>query len=225
MSGLPPVSSCMQLQIPSVSGAQFYTGSQKKCTVVSLGVGRDPNHQFYFLCLPFSLVILLSLHSFVGVALGSQTPHSILVCPAGSPGCSRGWFCSIPFLFLRSLSLSIDRRHSSWGCSCWSYQPAKTAGGQHSEERRSTQKGLTSSAIHTNLLLPGKSEGFQPFWEPQRIFLHLPTGGELGQTLDWIILKPSQPTNRFCSKDMCVELSKAKFKAVQPTDPIWKNLI
>lgn len=33
---------------------------------------------------------------------------------------------------------------------------------QHSEER-STQIGLTSSAIHTNLLLRGKSEEFQSF--------------------------------------------------------------
>ena len=58
-----------------------------------------------------------------------------------------------------------DTQADSW-CSCCSYQPVMATEWHHSEERRSTQKGLPSCAIGTTL--PGKkNEGFQPFENPK----------------------------------------------------------
>lgn len=103
-----------------------------------------------------------------------------------------------------------DTQADSW-CSCCSYQPVMATGWHRSEERRSTQKGLPSCAIDT--ALPGKNQGVSVFWEPQRIFLHLPTGGAIGQTLDWTIFIPPSPPTAGSVQKTCVQLSKANFKA------------
>lgn len=210
MSGLSPISYCIQPQNPRLylllcqdhNSIQEDTARRDAPQCVSLGLGKDPNHQFWFLCLPFLPVIFLSLHSFGRVVSGSQTPHSTILCLAGSCGfscCSRWWlrrFLLPALVVYQPLHQEEILKLDSW-CSCCSYQPVMGTGWHQSEKsEKFTERSTQLCNRHKPFL---EKTRVSVFWGPQRIFLHLPTGGAVGQMLDWTVLKPYQ----LCSEDLC----------------------
>lgn len=117
----------------------------------------------------------------------------------------------------QSLSTSPSRGATQVGADAVATSQPWLLAGINQEERRSTQEGLPSCAIATTSpsWKKKKTRRISAFWEAPRIFLHLPTGGAVGQTLAWTLLEPSQPTNsRLSVQNTHVQLGKANFKAV-----------
>lgn len=201
----------------TVSGPQFYTG--RHCLV---------HHGFSWAGERPKPLVLVPLPAFPPCDFSfspqcqqgcfrSQTPHSILLCLAGNCGfscCRRRWLCRflLPALVVYQPLHREEILKLTVGAAAVATSQSWLLGGII-QRKGEVHRGLPSCAIDTS---PSwKQRGFSVFWEPQRIFLHLPTGGVIGQTLDWTIRQSSQPTNsRLSVQKTCGQLGKTNFKAV-----------